>query len=99
MAAPIASRLDAFSQIDDPRKARGVRHPFTAILTLTFLGVLCRQTDCASLPRGAEDPWRILQGALGFTRKKPPHATTISRALAKFALEQFREAFARWRVS
>lgn len=99
MAAPIASLLDAFSQIDDPRKARGVRHPFTAILTLTFLGLLCRQTDFASLQRWAEDHWRILQGALGFTRKKPPHATTISRVLAKFSLEQFRDAFARWLVS
>jgi hypothetical protein len=40
-----------------------------------------------------------LKGPLGFTRNKPPHATTISRAVAKFSLEQFRDAFARWLVS
>jgi hypothetical protein len=99
MAAPLPSLLDALAQIDDPRKPRGVRHPFTAILALAFLGLLCRETDFACLPRWAADPWRALKGALGFTRKKPPHATTISRALARFSLEQFRDAFARWLVA
>ena len=36
---------------------------------------------------------------MGFTRKKPPHATTIGRATAKFSLEQLRNVFARWVVS
>jgi DDE_Tnp_1-associated len=99
MAAPITSLLDAFRQIDDPRKARGIRHPFTSMLTLTFLGLLCRQTDFATIQRWAQDHWRTLKGPLGFTRKKPPHATTISRAVAKFSLEQFRDAFARWLVT
>jgi hypothetical protein len=99
MAAPLISLLDAFRQIDDPRKARGIRHPFTSMLTLTFLGLLGRQTDFASLQRWAQDHWRTLKEPLGFTRKKPPHATTISRAVAKFSLEQFRDAFARWLVT
>ncbi len=99
MAAPIASLLDAFDQIADPRKPRGVRHPFTSMLALTFLGLLCHQTDFASLQRWANDHWRVLKGPLGFTRKKPPHATTISRAMARFSLEQFRDVFARWLVT
>jgi DDE_Tnp_1-associated len=99
MAAPILSLLDALGQIDDPRKARGIRHPFTSILALTFLGLLCRQTDFASLQRWSADNWRILKGALGFTRKKPPHATTISRTVSRFSLEQFRDAFARWLIT
>src|SRR4051812_10829033 len=99
MAAVTSSLLHAFAQIDDPRKPRGVRHPFTSMLALTFVGLLCRQTDFASLQRWATDHWRILKGALGFTRKKPPHATTISRAVSRFSLEQFRDAFARWLVS
>jgi hypothetical protein len=66
---------------------------------LTFLGLLCRQTDLASLRRWAADPWKVLKAPLGFTRKKPPHATTISRAVAQFSLEQFRAVFAPWVVS
>ena len=96
MAAPISTLLDAFAQIDDPRKARGVRHPYASMLTLVFLGLLCRQTDMAGLRRWAGDHWRTLKTPLGFTRKRPPHATTLSRALAKFSLAQFRDAFARW---
>lgn len=99
MAAPIASLLDAFRQIDDPRKARGIRHPYASLLALTFLGLLCRQTDMASLQRWAGDHWRVLKGALGFARQRPPHATTISRALSRFSLEQCRDAFARWLVT
>jgi hypothetical protein len=95
MAAPIASLLDAFAQIDDPRKPRGVRHPFTSILALTSLGLLCRETDLACLRRWARDRRRVLKGAPGSTREKPPHATTISRALAGSSLGQFRDAFAR----
>jgi hypothetical protein len=85
--------------IDDPRRLRGVRHPFTAILALAFLGLLCRETDFACLQRWAADPSRVLKGPLGLTRKKPPHATTIGRALARFSLAQLRDAFARWLVT
>lgn len=99
MAAPISSLLDAFGRIDDPRQARGIRHPYPSILALAFLGLLCRQVDMAGLQRWALDHWRSLKGPLGFTRKKPPHATTIGRALAKFSLEQFRDAFAAWLVA
>jgi hypothetical protein len=99
MAAPITCLLDAFSQIDDPRKPRGVRYPYTSLLALTFLGLLCRQVDMACLQRWAQDHWGTLESALGFTRKKAPHATTISRALVRFSLEQFRDVFARWITS
>src|SRR3954452_16076412 len=99
MAAPVATLLDAFSQIDDPRKPRGVRHPYSSLLALAFLGLLCRQTDLASIQRGGKDHWRSLKQALGFTPNEPPDATTISRALARFSLEQFRDVFARWLTS
>jgi hypothetical protein len=99
MTAPITSLLDAFRLIDDPRKARGIRHPYGSLLALAFLGLLCRQVDFACLQRWAQDHWRSLKGPLGFTRKRPPHATTIGRALAGFSLEQFRDAFAAWLVT
>ena len=60
MIVPITSLFAAFCQIDDPRKARGVRHPYSSILTLTFLGLLCRQTDMAGLQRWAKDHWKTL---------------------------------------
>ena len=93
MAAPINSLFDAFGRTDDPRKARGARHPYPPMLALTSLGLLCRQTAMAGLRRWAEDHWRTLKGPSGFTRKEPPHAATISRAVAEFSSGQSRDAF------
>ena len=94
--SPVESLLDALGRVADPRKPRGIRHPFTAILALTFLGLMCRQTELAPLQRWAHDYWDRLRGPLGFTRDTPPHATTLSRVLARFSLAQLQEAFALW---
>ena len=37
-----ASLLEVFSRLEDPRKARGIRHPFASIVSLTLLGMLAR---------------------------------------------------------
>jgi hypothetical protein len=88
--------LDSFSAVADPRQRRGVRHPFSAILGLALLGLLCRQTEFAAIERWAKQHWHLLRYPLGFTRGKPPHATTLSRTLAKFSLEEFQAAFSSW---
>jgi hypothetical protein len=88
--------MSAFSQVADPRQPQGVRHPFPAILGLALLGLLCRQTEFAAIQRWAKQHWHLLRYPLGFTRAKPPHATTLSRTLAKFSLEEFQSAFSSW---
>ena len=62
--------------------ARGVRHPFQAILRLTLLGLVCGQTTMAHIALFAKMHWPVLREPLGFLRDDPPHATTISRTLA-----------------
>ena len=42
-----------FSQVTDPRKARGIRHPFQGMIALVFLGLLARITEMAVLVRWA----------------------------------------------
>lgn len=97
MVGPVLAQLGAvFSQVTDPRKARGVRHPFQGIVALVFLGLLARITEMAVLIRWAAVHWEELQEPLGFTRKRPPCDTTVSRALAKVSLIEFRQAFAVW---
>jgi len=82
-ASSLGRLAEVFSQVADPRKARGVRHPFPAILSLVFLGLLARITEMAVVTRWAAAHWDELKEPLGFTREKPPCDTTISRALAK----------------
>jgi hypothetical protein len=85
-----------FSQIHDPRKKRGVRHPFQGVVALVFLGLLGRITEMAVLVRWAKAHWEDLREPLGFTREKPPCDTTISRILAKLSLAEFQQAFSAW---
>jgi hypothetical protein len=85
-----------FSQLTDPRKARGIRHPFQGIVALVFLGLLARITEMAVLARWATAHWEELREPLGFSRHRPPCDTTISRVLAKLSLAEFRQAFSCW---
>jgi hypothetical protein len=92
----LPSLMAELSQVADPRQRRGVRHPFSGILGLVLLGLVCRISDFAALQRFAARHWPLLRWALGFRRGKPPHATTLSRTLAKFSLEELQAAFSRW---
>jgi DDE_Tnp_1-associated len=92
----IPSLMAAMASVADPRHPRGVRHPFASILALTLLGLVCRINDFAGLQRWAARHWHLLRTPLGFVRRRPPHATTLSRTLAKFSLEEFQAAFSQW---
>jgi hypothetical protein len=96
LASSLEDLVQVFAQIPDPRKARGIRHPFSGIVALVFLGLLARITEMAVLVRWATPHWDELKEPLGFTRDKPPCATTISRTLARLPLDEFRRLFARW---
>jgi hypothetical protein len=90
------SLMAALSEVADPRQPRGVRHPFSGILALALLGLIGRIHEFAALQRWAASHWRLLKQPLGFTRGRPPHATTLSRTLAKFSLAEFQTAFSHW---
>jgi len=92
----VDSLMAAFAGLADPRHRRGIRHPYAGLLALTFLGLLCRQADFASIARWARRHWEDLAGPLGFTRRDAPHATTLSRAAARDSVAEFRAALADW---
>lgn len=96
VASSLGRLVEVFAQVTDPRKARGVRHPFSGIISLVFLGLLARITEMAVIVRWANAHWDELKEPLGFTREKPPCDTTISRALAGLSLDEFRHAFSLW---
>jgi hypothetical protein len=91
-----ATLLDAFSRLDDPRSARGVRHPFSGMVVLMLLGMLARIREMEVLVRWATIHWDQLREPLGFDRDEPPCATTISRTLAKCRVAEFQAALAAW---
>jgi len=91
-----ATLLDAFSRLDDPRSARGVRHPFAGMVVLMLLGMLARIREMEVLVRWATIHWDQLREPLGFDRDEPPCATTISRTLAKCRVAEFQAALSVW---
>ena len=96
--APSDSLLAAFQRFTDPRHRRGVRHPFSGLLAVLFLGLLSRHSDFASVARWARRHWPVLKEAFGLTRRYAPHATTLRRAAATFPVDEFRGASAGWRA-
>ncbi len=92
----LSSLARVFAQVPDPRKPRGVRHAMASLLTLVFLGLLARVREMAVLQRWAKEHWDQLREPLGFDRDDPPHATTISRAVAQCELGKFTAAFLTW---
>ena len=90
------SLFECLEQVPDPRMARGVRHPFQAILRLTLLGLVCGQTTMAHIALFARMNWPALKEPLGFLRDHPPHATTISRTLAGVSHERLQGALTGW---
>lgn len=93
---PATSLFAAFQQLTDPRHRRGIRHPFAGLLALTFLALLCRQTDFATMARWAKAHWTQLCEPLGFTRRYSPHATTLTRATMRYSLAEFQDALCAW---
>lgn len=96
MAVRLQSLVEIFRQIPDGRCRRGVRHPMSAILSLVFIGLLARIREMAVLERWARAHWDQLKEPLGFTQDEPPHATTVSRALAVCPSAGFAQAFMEW---
>lgn len=93
---PSQTLLEAFSGLEDPRKRRGIRHPFSSIVVLTLLGMLARIREMEVLVRWAAVHWDELREPLGFDREEPPCATTISRTLAKCKVADFQSALNHW---
>lgn len=88
--------LEAFQTLEDPRSARGVRHPFAGMVVLTLLGMLAQIRELEKLVRWARLNWDRLKEPLGFERDQPPCATTISRTLAQCQVADFQAALTTW---
>lgn len=88
--------FECTSTIADPRKKRGIRHPFHSVLKLVLLGFTCRLVAIEHMVAFFTPIWSQIKKPLGFTRPKPPDPTTIRRILAGLRPEQLQEAFEPW---
>lgn len=85
-----------FHHIPDPRRAKGKRHPLTAILSLTALAILAGQKSLEAIAQFARDHGRELADALGFTHRKLPCKATLSNLFRRMDVLAVEDALARW---
>ena len=89
------SLFECLEQVPDPRMARGVRHPFQAILRLTLLGLVCGQTTMAHISLFARMNWPALKEPLGFLRDASGNPLVMVNVLA----HDLRLCLAQWPAS
>lgn len=94
--SPSLTLFEALNGISDPRKKRGVRHKFQAILRLVILGFTARLVCLEHIVEFAAGCWDQLKKPLGFDRDAPPNATTIGRVIKKVDRKQLEEVFRQW---
>lgn len=97
------SLLAAFEEVTDPRAARGVRHPLSAVLTLMTVAMLSGARSLYAIAQWGrlQDPGDVR--AMGFTRATTPAVSTlheVSRRIDPTVLETVLAGWAqRWHGS
>jgi len=60
--------FECLQSIPDPRKKRGIRHPFQPVLKFVLLGFTCRLVVIEHMVSFFKPIWSHLKGSLGFNR-------------------------------
>lgn len=93
--------IDVLEQFPDPRKRRGVRHPFRSVLAVAVCAVLSGARSFAAIGEYAQDlTWGVLT-RLGFRRRTwgAPSEPTIRRVLQATDPTELDKALGNWVAS
>jgi hypothetical protein len=90
------SLKELLAGIEDPRSARGKRHPLPALLGLAVVAMLSGMTSYEAIVQfGKERGWDFLQH-LGFTTRWGLCKATYSRVFRRIDVQAFEAAVAAW---
>jgi hypothetical protein len=92
------SLFEAFKQVRDPRKRRGVRHPFHALLTLAATGFLSGVRSVNALGDFGRDHPELAE-PLGFTRDTLPCQGTFHYLFKALDIDAFEAALRVWALA
>ena len=93
------SLVQALSDVPDPRKRRGRRHPLVAVLSLTTVALLAGCKSLEAIAQFGRDHGKSLAFALGFTRGRTPTKSALSKIFRRLDVDAFEAALARWILS
>ena len=90
------SLKELLERIEDPRAARGKRHPLAALLGLAVVAMLSGMTGYEAIVQfGKERGWDFLRH-LGFTSRRGLCKATYSRVFRRIDIRAFEAAVAAW---
>jgi len=90
------SLMELLEGLDDPRAARGKRHPLPALLGLAVVGMLAGMTSYEAIVQyGKERGWEFLK-LLGFTTQWGLCKATYSRVFRRIDAAAFEAIVSRW---
>lgn len=89
------SLLEAFKQVPDPRKQRGVRHPFHALLTLAATAFVSGVRSVNAISDFGRDHPELAE-TMGFTRQTLPCQGTFHYLFKALDIEAFEAALRTW---
>jgi DDE family transposase len=99
MTATCRPLIELLAEVEDPRHARGQRHPFAAILALAVVATLCGAKGYGAIAEWGRNYGGALTQALGFTRRKTPCASTFCLAFRGLDRQAFERVLAAWAES
>jgi predicted transposase YbfD/YdcC len=99
MVAQCRPLIEVLAELPDGRKARGKRHPLTAILALVCVASLCGYRTYSAIAQWARIYPAALVRALGFTHRTPPCAATLHTVLRHLDRPQVEARLGAWAES
>ena len=91
-----ASLMELFEGIQDPRGARGKRHPLPALLALAVVALLAGMNGYEGIVQFGKERGGEFLYLLGFTRKRGTCKATYSRIFRRIDVQDFESRVARW---
>jgi len=88
--------MEALADVEDPRKARGKRHPLTAILALSVAATVCGAQSYGAIAEWGRHHGAALARALGFTREQTPCAGTLHYLFTRLDRQALERALSAW---
>ena len=97
-AATEISLFDAFKQVPDPRKPRGIRHPFHALLALAATAFLAGARSVNAISDFGRDHPELAE-PFGFTRDTLPCQGTFHYLFKALDIDAFEAALRVWALA